>query len=222
MAGKDYVNLFDLTYDAINAIKKIDLVDYIEKMKSKVVADNQIQNLSNEIANLSDNVQSLVSTNEILTSELSIVKNVNNVLENRIVNLEKQLSKNKQYGRRNNFKISGISNQIPDQDLEENVVKICKDSDINISPIDIEGCHRLPRGRNSTNTTKRVIAKFVSRKHSGAMLQRKKDINSKNKVFVTHSLCPYRFLLGKCKDLQRKGRISQVFLSWSCCDDKSY
>ena len=32
MAGKDYANLFGLTYDAINAIKKKDLVDYIEKM----------------------------------------------------------------------------------------------------------------------------------------------------------------------------------------------
>ena len=39
-----------------------------------------------------------------------------------------------------------------------------------------------------------------------------KNINSKNKVFVTHSLCSYyRFLWSKCKDLQRKGRISQVF-----------
>ena len=55
-------------------------------------------------------------------------------MENRIVNLEKQLSKNKQYGRRNNVEISGISNQIPDQDLEENV-KICKDWDISISPM---------------------------------------------------------------------------------------
>ena len=89
MAGKDYVNLFDLTYDAINTIKKKHLVDYIEK----IVANNQIQNLCNEIANLSDNVKSLVSTNERLTSELSIVKNVNNVLENRIVNLQNQLPK---------------------------------------------------------------------------------------------------------------------------------
>ena len=56
-------------------------------MKGKVVADNQIQNLCNETANLSDNVKSLVSTNERLTSELSVLKNVNNALENRIVNL---------------------------------------------------------------------------------------------------------------------------------------
>ena len=123
------------------------------------------------------------------------------MLENRIVNLEKQLSKNEQHDRRNNVEISGISNQIPDHDLE-NIIKICKDSDINISRMDIEGFHRLPFGRNTTNTTKRAIVKFVNQKHSEAMLQRKKDINSKNKVFVTHSLCPYyRFLWGKCKDL---------------------
>ena len=42
MAGNDYVNIFELTYDAINAIKKKDLVDYIEEMKGKKVIDTQI------------------------------------------------------------------------------------------------------------------------------------------------------------------------------------
>ena len=116
-------------------------------------------------------------------------------MQNRILNLEKQLSKNEQYGRRNNVEISGISSQIPDQSLEERLVKVCKDLDINISPKDIEGCHRLLLGRNSTNTVKRVIVKFINRKHSEVMLQRKKGINSKNKLFVTPSLCRYyRFL----------------------------
>ena len=133
MAGNDYVNLFDLTYDAINAIKNKDLVDYTNKIKGKVVADNQIQNLCSEIGDLSDNVKSLVSTNERLTSELTVVKNVNTILENRIVDPEKQLSKNEQYSHRNNIKISGISSQIPDQHLKENIIKICKDLDINIS-----------------------------------------------------------------------------------------
>ena len=32
------------------------------------------------------------------------------MLENRMINLEKQLSKNEQYGRRTNVEISGISN----------------------------------------------------------------------------------------------------------------
>ena len=29
--------------------------------------------------------------------------------------------------------------------------------------MDIEGCHRLPLGRNMTNTMKRVIVKFVTK-----------------------------------------------------------
>ena len=140
-----------------------------------------------------------------------VVKSVNNILENRIVNLEKQLLKNEQYGRCNNGEISGISDDILDEDLEENM-KICQDSNINMSPMDIEGCHRLPLGRNSTNTLKQVIVKFVNRNHCEAMLQWKKDINSKNKVFVTHPLCPYYcFPWGNCKDLQRKGMIRQVY-----------
>ena len=40
MAGNDYVDLFYLTYNAIDAITKKDLVDYNEKMKNKVVADD--------------------------------------------------------------------------------------------------------------------------------------------------------------------------------------
>ena len=63
-------------------------------MEGKIVTDNQIQNLCSEIVNLSDNVKSLVSTNERLSSELTVIKNINNILENRIVNLEKQLSIN--------------------------------------------------------------------------------------------------------------------------------
>ena len=87
MASNDYVNLFDLTYDVFNAIKKKDLIDYVENMMDKVVTENQVQNLCSEIANLSDNVKSLVSTSERLTSELTVIKYVNNILENRIVNL---------------------------------------------------------------------------------------------------------------------------------------
>ena len=57
-----------------------------------------------------------MNTNERLTSKLMVVKNVTNILENRIVNLEKQQSKNEQYGSLNYVKISEVSNEIPDQE----------------------------------------------------------------------------------------------------------
>ena len=36
------------------------------------------------------------------------------------------------------------------------------------------------------------------------------DINQKSKLFLSHSLCPYCLLWGKCKELQRKGQVNQV------------
>ena len=162
--------------------------------------DSDIQGLFNQVFKLSENVDRLVTANDKLNSELLIVRNINQNLQNKIINFEKQQSKSEQYNRRNNVKISGISNEVSDQNLEETVIGICKDSGIDENSLDIEVCHRLPFGKNATNTNKRVIVKFVNRKHSEAMLQRKKDIIKKSKVFVSHLLCPYyRFLSGKCK-----------------------
>ena len=212
MAENGFLNLFSLSYDATNGMKKKDLVDHIENLKGKVVVGDDIQGLFNQNSKLSENVDRLVTANDKLNSELLIVRNINQNLQNRIINLEKQQSKSEQYNRRNNVEISGISNEVSDQNLEETVIGICKDSGIDVNSLDSEGCHGLPLGRNATNTNKGVIVKFVNRKHSEAMLQRKKDIIKKSKVFVSHSLCPYyRFLWEKWIELQRKGRVNQVF-----------
>ena len=85
---------------------------------------------------------------------------------------------------------------------------------------DIEGCHQLPLSRNSRGHDKRVIVKFVNRKYAEALLKDKKRISGKsfghlhvtNKIFLSVSLCPYyRFIWGKCKDLQRQGKVHHVF-----------
>ena len=98
-----------------------------------------------------------------------------------------------QYNRRNNAEISGISNEIPDEDPGNNVIKICKKSNI-INPADIESCHHLPVGRNRTSDSKRVIVKFLNRKHSDLMFRSKKSISSKSTVYINHFLCPYHLL----------------------------
>ena len=154
MAENNFVILFSLSCDVVNGIKKKNFVDHIENLKGKVVVGNDIQGLFNQISKLSENVDLLVTANEKLGSELLIVRNVNQNLQNRIVNLEKQQSKSEQYNRPNNVEISGISNEISDQNLEQTVIGICKDSGIDVNPLDIKNCHRLPLGRNTTNTTK--------------------------------------------------------------------
>ena len=123
-----------------------------------------------------------MTANEKLSSELLIVRNVNENLQNRTITLEKQQSNSEQYNRRNNVGISGISNEVVNQNLEQIVIGICKDSEIDVNPLDIKGCHRIPLGRNATNTTKKVIMNIISSRLSEAMLQRKKDMNQKRGV----------------------------------------
>ena len=43
MAQSNLVNIFNLSYDTINGMKKKDLVDHIENLKGKVVVGNDIQ-----------------------------------------------------------------------------------------------------------------------------------------------------------------------------------
>ena len=50
-----------------------------------------------------------------------------------------------------------------------------------------EGCHRLPLRGNTTNTTKKVI-NFINRKHSEAMIKRKKDVSTKKCFVITLSV----------------------------------
>ena len=73
MAENCFVNLFSLSYDAINEMKKKDLVDHIDNLNGKVVVGNDIQGLFNQISKLSENVDHFVTANGKLNNELLIV-----------------------------------------------------------------------------------------------------------------------------------------------------
>ena len=57
---------------------------------------------------------------------------------------------NNQYVRRNNIEISGVPNDILDDELEDNVVDILSKIDVKIKRRDIEACHRLPPTKPET------------------------------------------------------------------------
>ena len=63
---------------------------------------------------------------EKLSNQLMVVSNINTLLTTRVTELEKQRAKIDQYSRRNNVEISGISNEVSDENLEEKVIDICK------------------------------------------------------------------------------------------------
>ena len=150
---------------------------------------------------LSTSINNLMTENKKLTSQLMVVSNGNALLVTLVTELQKQHLKMEQYSRRNNVEISGMSNEASDENL-----------DIELKPgiylrlFDIDKYHRLPSGCINTSNNKQMIVKFVNRKHSEALFHLKKILSAHSNISVTNSLCPYyRFLWGKCKDLQRKG-----------------
>ena len=106
-----------------------------------------------------------------------ITQNVNSKLEEKIINLEKNQAKGEQCNRRNNVELPRIPDSISDEDLENTVINICKESEIDIEARDTEGCHRLPLSRSSRSHDKRVKVKFVNRKDVEPLLTDKKRIS---------------------------------------------
>ena len=83
--AENATNIFELSFDEINAMKKKDLVSEIEKLKGKVAVDNNIKNLRDQISRLSENLAKLMDSNEQLSSQFIVIKNVNSLIEKRVI-----------------------------------------------------------------------------------------------------------------------------------------
>ena len=128
---------------------------------------SRFDGLDNELLNLKDAIiKNLQVENERLRKKV-------NVLENKILNLESEHNSLEQYGRRNNIKITGIPDSVPDQNLEEKVVDILNEIIVNVSPKDTEACHRVGVSKNSS---KKTIVGFINRKHAKKALLSRKNL----------------------------------------------
>ena len=73
---------------------------------------------------------------------------VNN-LENNVLSLEINGNHFKQYGKRNNLKITEIQNDVSEKNLEEKVIHVMSEIQVNLSGSDVEACHRIGKSRKS-------------------------------------------------------------------------
>ena len=162
-----------------------------------------ITNLKDEVINLKDAItKSLQDENKCLKTKV-------NVLENKIIDLEIQNNDVDQYRRRNNVEISGITQSVSDNRLQEKVADILKAIGVNITTNEIEACHRLGKKK------KNVIVRVINRKHCLKALQNKKKLKSIDKnaigipnanLFISENLTPTNSKLAfNCQKLKRDG-----------------
>ena len=98
------------------------------------------------------------------------MKQANLLLSKRLVDTERQCWVNAQYSRRECLEVVGITDIISNSVSEDKVLTIFKRVGREVSPRDIEACHRLKKDND------RVIVKFSRRKYYEQIMSVKKDL----------------------------------------------
>ena len=219
--SKEDIEDFDITlnlvYQQLTSFKK-DFMVTLEQTKIDIIKKMITENdtLKNDIKSLQQNLAAKDEEIAALKHDLSDQKKEGVELKRDLVDLQ-------QYIRRNNIEICGIpeSKEESSNDLEKQVIQIAAAVNLNINTKDIEACHRLIKRRNEKGPRK-VIVKFVNRKHCETLLklgkkfketsvQKKAGLNST--IYVNNNLCSYnKYLWSKAKSLQQK----QFIHKFSC------
>ena len=135
---------------ALRKLTKDEVIALTLKYQAKF--DNTLSYINRELSELRNDFKKI-------ESELSVSKNVNNKLHERVVALERQCWGNNQYSRRECLEITGVPDSVSNDDLEETTIKIFDKLNMAIYPSNIEDCHWL-----KSNGQKKVIIKFARRK----------------------------------------------------------
>ena len=191
------------------------------------------QELKEELMHYRETEANLLKEVERLTKEVDSLKKIteewNNVKQNQlsefqpqlhyrkqIVEIEKRLSDQEQYTRRECVELVGLPTELHGDQLEDHVVDVFRTAGVEVNKW---SCHVIHRLKNK----KVVIAKLVNRQDALSILRGKKklrnlDEGSKKRlktqnIYVNESLCPpYWKLLGKCNALLKRKYISNLCL----------
>ena len=197
------------TEDGLDKLLKKDLISIILSQQRKIDQDNI--GWLHGICKLNDSFS-------MLETDVKIAKNIDNLLLQQVVDLERQCWANAQYSRKECLEIVGIPHSVDDNSLEEKVIQVFEKVGCNINSSNIESCHRI------TKRNDRVTVKFSRTKDCQQVLSVKKNLQKlkmenigltgNNEVFVNHSLCPYYHVLwSKSKVLLNMGKINRLMVS---------
>ena len=173
------------TKESLDQLYKKDLISIVLSLQAE--KESAVTKILDEVRALNEKFTSL-------ESQLLVTKNVNSLLQERVIDLERQCWANAQYSRRECLEVSGIPNSVKQDELEDKVLTIFKKVGCDIKSENIEASHRV--GRQN-----KVIIKFSRRKVCQQIYSVKRDLSKLDmkevdlpegtQVFVNQSLCPY-------------------------------
>ena len=151
----------------------------------------------------------------MVNSKLSISKRCNELLLERITQLERSNLSNPQYNRRETLEINPVPSGISDDVLEQSVCQALSLTGISVELDDLQACHRMRK-------KDRVIIKFKCRKQKHRVISNRKTLQNKSldltrlkflgKLFVNGSMCLENHQLAyKCRQLKSARQIHSTW-----------
>ena len=121
-----------LSEAALKKLSKDEIINLALDYQSKF--DSTLAGIWNELSDLKKDF-------EKLGSDLSVARQVNSVLRERVTSLERQCWSNSQYSRRECLELTGIPETSDNNTLESTVLKIFEKLEVNMDPSNVEDCH---------------------------------------------------------------------------------
>ena len=127
----------------------------LENLSQKELVEELItvDDITSKISDLTNRFNDFLRRFKIVSSELSIARNCNRLLTERVVQLERNAVTNAQYHRRESVEVNPVSPPTSDKELELDICKALSLTGHEVKPDDLQACHRLKKKES-------VIVKF--------------------------------------------------------------
>ena len=135
--------------------------------------ENFKNNVNVKFSQLNDRLNNFEAKYEMVNSNLSITRRCNDVLLERITQLECNNLNNAQYTRRETLKTNSVPSDIADDVLKQSVCQALSLTGTSVEPDDLQACHRMRK-------KDRVIIKFKCRMQKHRVLLNRKTLQNKS------------------------------------------
>ena len=119
----------------------------LENLSKEELIDKLIiaEDISSKLSDLTSHFNDFLRWYEILNSELTVSKNCNRLLTERIVQLERNAVSNAQYHRCESLEINHVPVSIGDDILENSICRVLPITGHEVKPNNLQACHRLQK-----------------------------------------------------------------------------
>ena len=141
-----------------------------EELIDKLVS---VEDISSKLSDLTSPFNDFLRQYEILSSEVTVSKNCNHLLSERIVQLKRNAINNTQYHCRESLEINPVPASIGEDVLESSICKALSLTGHEVTPDDLQACHHLKKKDI-------VIVKFKCRKQKRSIIINRKNLRNKS------------------------------------------